>query len=191
MPLPVPRRTRTVAAALLLLAATLVLLVAPPASAHDVLGGSSPAAGSTVTVAPVEVRLTFAEPPTAPGLGMAVTGPDGTSVATGAPRVEANEVTQALVPLTRSGTYTVAYRVVSADGHPVSGTFTFVLALASSSAGTPAPSATPTPDGSSVLADPSAADVSGTDLTPWVIGIVLALLAGTVLAVVAVRRRRP
>ncbi len=175
----------------LVLTAALVVLVAPAASAHDVLGGSSPAAGSTVTVAPVEVRLTFAEPPTAQGLGVAVTGPDGASVATGAPRLVVNEVTQALVPLTRSGTYTVAYRVVSADGHPVAGTYTFVLALASSSAATPVPSATPTPGGSSALADPSVTNVSGTDLTPWILGVVLALVAGTVLGVVAARRRRP
>ena len=180
---PAPSRLVT-----LVLTAVLVVLVAPAAAAHDALGGSSPAAGSTVTVAPVEVRLTFAEPLTAQGLGVAVTGPDGTSVATGTPSVRANEVTQALVPLTRSGTYTVAYRVVSADGHPVSGSYPFVLALPSSaSPGTSTPSATPSQTGSPV-AEPTGDDVRGTDLTPWVVG--LGLVVAAVLGVLTARRRR-
>ena len=187
-----PRRARSRPASLLVL---LVALAVPwigtsPASAHDALGGATPAAGSTLTVAPAEVRLTFAEPPTPDGLALAVTGPDGSSVATGAPSVQANQVVRALAPLTRSGTYTVAYRVVSADGHPVTGSYTFVLALAASPSATSgsAPAANPTP--TSAEATP-AADVTGPDRTPWVVGLVAVLAAGTVLGVVAARRRRP
>ena len=42
-------------------------------------------------------------------------------------------------PLGPSGTYTVNYRVTSADGHPVSGSWTFRLTV--SATGTPGPSA--------------------------------------------------
>jgi methionine-rich copper-binding protein CopC len=190
------RRTRSAAASLLLATAVGWLVVAP-ASAHDALGGTTPAAGSTVTVAPVEVTLTFAEPPTGQGLGVAVTGPDGSSVATGAPTVQVNEVTQRLVPLTRSGTYTVAYRVVSADGHPVSGTFRFVLALPTGSSagptatGDPTPGASATPNPSSVAAEVAPTDGSADGVSPWAVAGVVVLAAAVVLGVVAVRRRRP
>lgn len=183
-------RATTVAA---LLAAVVPWVVVPTASAHDALTGTTPAAGSTLSVAPTAVSLTFAESPMAQGLGVAVTGPDGSRVTSGTPVVRVNEVSQRLLPLTRSGTYTVAYRVVSADGHPVSGTFTFDLALTSVSSPAPttgpaAPSSTtPAPTASSVLAESAAAD--GTGAFPWVVG--LALVVVGVLAAVLARRRRP
>mgnify|MGYP001806701981 CR=1 FL=1 len=42
-----------------------------------------------------------------------------------------------------NGLYTVGYRVVSADGHPVSGSYTFTIADGPSATPTPAPAATP------------------------------------------------
>lgn len=187
------RHTRATTVAALLLAAVVPWVVVPAASAHDALTGTTPAAGSTLTVAPTAVSLTFAESPMAQGLGVAVTGPDGSSVTSGTPVVRVNEVSQQLLPLTRSGTYTVAYRVVAADGHPVSGTVTFDLALTAVSSpapttGTPAASSTtPAPTASSVVAEPAAAD--GTGAFPWVVA--LALVVVGVLAAVLARRRRP
>jgi len=171
---------------LLALAAALAVsvLAAPAASAHDAFVGSTPAAGSTVTTPPTAVRVSFEEPPLATGLGVAVTGPDGTSVVSGKPTLAGSVVVQALVPLTAGGVYTVAWRIVADDGHPVTSTFTFTLALPSESASasvTEAPSPGPT----------NVDDVHGTDLTPWVIGGAVVVVAGVVGFLVVRRRRTP
>jgi methionine-rich copper-binding protein CopC len=160
-------------------------LAAPAASAHDAFVGSTPAAGSTVATAPTEVRVSFEEPPLASGLGVAVTGPDGTSVASGQPTLVGSVVVRPLVPLTAAGAYTVAWRIVADDGHPVTGTFSFTLALPSSSTSnstSSAVAASPGPTGT--------ADVVSTDLTPWVVGGVVGLvLVVGVVGLLAVRRR--
>lgn len=181
------RRTRAVLAPpLLALAAAWSVLA--PASAHDALGGTVPVAGSTVTVAPTEVTLTFAESPMTQGLGLAVTGPDGSSVTTGTPTVRVNVVSQRLVALTRSGTYTVAYRVVSSDGHPVAGTYSFVLALPTGATATTA--AVPSPSAPSTAPAPveQEGDGTGSGIGPWVVGSLLVVAAA--LGVVLTRRRR-
>jgi methionine-rich copper-binding protein CopC len=180
-----------------MLAAAGALLVSPlvlagPASAHDSIVGSQPADGATVTTPPTQVRITFEEPPTAPGLAVAVMAPGGTSVVAGPPTIEGNVVVQELTALSVGGAYSVSYRVVSADGHPVTGTFRFTYDAGSSS-----PSASPTASASSgslsatfvATASPSS-DTSGTDLTPWVVAGSVALLGVVVLGGVAFSRRR-
>src|SRR5690606_3408340 len=57
-----------------------------------------------------------------------VTGPDGASWADGPAVGSGSTVTQALRPMT-SGAYSVPWRSVAADGHPVSGTFGFTVDL--------------------------------------------------------------
>jgi len=102
------------------------------AHAHAELIGSSPAPGSTDR--PVdEVRLSFGEP-LAEGLSqVAVTGPEG-SVTDGDPAIVGNDVVVPLRPLTEVGTYTVAYRVVAADGHAEVGGLDVVVTPASAAA---------------------------------------------------------
>ncbi|MBT1635294.1 copper resistance CopC family protein [Clavibacter michiganensis] len=113
-----------------------------PASAHDYLVSSSPAAGSTIDAAPSEVTLTFndvildlgAPGGDAGGSSAAaggssivqVTGPDGqgTHFETGC-AVNAGRAVTVPVALGGSGEYTVTWRVVSADGHPVSDSIAF------------------------------------------------------------------
>jgi methionine-rich copper-binding protein CopC len=115
-----------------------------PASAHDYLVSSSPAAGSTVDQAPSEVTLTFNDVILdlgAPGGGDAsgtspasggssivqVTGPDGgqgTHFETGC-ATNSGRTVSVPVALGGSGQYTVTWRVVSADGHPVSDSIAF------------------------------------------------------------------
>jgi hypothetical protein len=55
-----------------------------------------------------------------------VTGPDGSRATSGKPRVDAATVRQPLAT-GPAGDYTVAYRVVSEDGHPVTGELTFTV----------------------------------------------------------------
>jgi hypothetical protein len=103
---------------------------AVPASAHANLVRSSPADRSSLAAAPKAVKLSFDENIRAPSV-ILVTDSGGTSVVTGKTSVVDNTVSTA-VNTGGSGDYTVAYRVVSADGHPVSGRLTFTVG-----AGTP------------------------------------------------------
>ena len=70
---------------------------------------------------------------------MTVVGPDGNLWSTGEPRVEGAVISIDVMPLGPAGTYTVNYRVTSADGHVVSGSWPFHLTTAGT--GHPGPSA--------------------------------------------------
>jgi methionine-rich copper-binding protein CopC len=133
--------------------------LAAPASAHDSLTGSTPADGSTVTTAPERVRLTFTDEVKQLGLTVLVKDPSGASVADGKPSIDGTAVLQPLVPLTAPGVYTVAYRVVSSDGHPINGRFTFTLDV-------PAESPSPTPTESASSSASASATTSGTASAP-------------------------
>jgi len=137
--------------------AALVAMPIPPASAHATLTGSDPKDGATVQRLPDQVELEFSEEIGSPAF-VEVKADDGTNVGSGDPEVLGATVTQPLASDGPAGTYTVAYRVVSADGHPISGELTFDVTTASSSAGsTPAgstgDSAAPEPVSSSANDD--------------------------------------
>ena len=114
----------------LLTGIALVLLGAAPASAHSGLNATIPADGAEVDASPAEVVLEFDEPVSTRLSRVQVTGPAGDTWQTGAPEVSGSTVRQPLASLGPAGTYQVAYRVVSADGHPVSGTSSFTLTAA-------------------------------------------------------------
>ncbi|WP_228387858.1 MULTISPECIES: copper resistance CopC family protein [unclassified Nocardioides] len=130
---PAPRRRlATLAALLLALIPGTLLAAAAPASAHAALVSSDPADGSRVASLPDEVTLEFNEEISDPAY-VVVTAPDGVRVNSGDATVRGPRVTQALdaqglaLP---AGSYTLAYRVVSADGHPISGEQTFEVETA-------------------------------------------------------------
>ncbi|MBT3155268.1 copper resistance protein CopC/CopD [Streptomyces sp. CHD11] len=115
----------------MLLGTVLVLLVlgsAAPASAHAALRASDPEAGSVVATAPRHITLTFTESVGLLDDSFRVYSPDNRRIhleepqhADGASDTARTELPGDLA----DGTYTVAWRVVSADSHPVSGAFTF------------------------------------------------------------------
>lgn len=157
-----PTRTRSTSSTLRtrgpvlgLLTALLTLLglgiVAVPASAHDTLLSSTPAADSTSQTAPERVVLTFSGPIAELGNEVVVTDPDGVDVHDGDPQASGADLTVALVNDLPSGTYTVTWRAVSSDGHPISGDFTFDLDLPDSPAD--AGPAEPQPDSNDPDAD--------------------------------------
>jgi methionine-rich copper-binding protein CopC len=117
---------RTVA--LLTLTGAALLATATEASAHSVLVSSNPPEGATLATPPATVSLTFNENVRAPAY-VVVSGPGGARVDDGAPGILNATVTERLRP-GRAGTYTIAYRVMSADGHPVEGELTYGLARA-------------------------------------------------------------
>jgi methionine-rich copper-binding protein CopC len=119
-------RSRPAAAAVLaVVLGWLTLLPAAPAWAHAALIGSDPEAGATLAALPGAATLEFSEEMADPAY-VVVTAADGTSVTDGDPVVDGREVTQALVD-GPAGTYTLAFRVVSGDGHPVTGELTFTV----------------------------------------------------------------
>ncbi|MCT2589333.1 copper resistance protein CopC [Streptomyces sp. N2-109] len=108
-----------------------LLGTASPAAAHAALTGSSPAAGSVVGSAPGEVTLTFSENIATSDDSIRVLAPDGKRVDTGGLKdlSEGGAVkhgTQLRSDLA-DGTYTVAWKAVSADSHPIGGAFTFSI----------------------------------------------------------------
>ncbi|MBQ1098609.1 copper resistance protein CopC [Streptomyces sp. b94] len=115
----------------MLLGTLLVLLVlggAGPASAHAALRSTDPEDGSVLQRAPRHVTLTFTESVGLRDDSFRVLDPGGHRVRTGEAGHADGRSDTARVALTGrlgEGTYTVAWRVVSADSHPVSGAFTF------------------------------------------------------------------
>ncbi|MBF9130916.1 copper resistance protein CopC [Plantactinospora sp. S1510] len=114
------------------------MLDARPASAHAQLLGSDPRADSTVSTQLDEITLTFNELVRGNFSTVVVTGPDGDRHGTGQPRAIDKRVHLPVQPV-RSGGYRVAYRVVSADGHPFEGQFRFTVTLPPGEEPAPAP----------------------------------------------------
>lgn len=115
------------------------VISAAPASAHAALVRITPAANGQLSSAPANVVLDFNEPISTKFATVVVTSAAGVSVAQGKPTVLGSKVTQALSPSLASGGHRVAYRVTSADGHPVSGQSTFTLTLAPGNSPTTTP----------------------------------------------------
>ncbi|MFI8218646.1 copper resistance protein CopC [Streptomyces sp. NPDC085932] len=114
----------------MLLGTVLVLLLggAAPAPAHSALRGTDPEDGSVVPRAPRHLTLTFTESVGLLDDSFRVFGPDRRRVPTGEVTHADGRSDTARIRLTgklAQGTYAVAWRVVSADSHPVSGAFTF------------------------------------------------------------------
>jgi methionine-rich copper-binding protein CopC len=118
-----------------------------PASAHNTLTSTNPADQAMVRSAPRAVVLTFDEPAIAKGSQVVVAGPSG-QVQQGQPRLVDNTITEDVQPGAPAGAYTVAWRFTSANGHPVSGAFSFSARAAATQppiTPQPSPAATPTP----------------------------------------------
>ncbi|MET0953299.1 MAG: copper resistance CopC family protein [Aeromicrobium sp.] len=106
-----------------LLALVALVLGMAPAGAHAALVGSDPEDGATLATAPRAVTLTFSENV---GNGQLVaTAPDGSTVDVSGARASDRTLTATLDDVDQRGTFTLAYRVLSADGHPVSGTIRY------------------------------------------------------------------
>jgi len=113
--------------ALLATVMALLALGALPAavSAHATLLGTVPARGAQLEQAPPRVELRFDEAVEAAFGSLKVFDGDGNPVHTGAATSRGTRVAVKLPPGLGDGTYTATYRVISADGHPVSGGFVF------------------------------------------------------------------
>lgn len=129
---------RAPAVATLLMTAWLGMAV--PAAAHTALIATDPAADASLPAGPARVSATFNEELQSEFAAMTVIGPDRNIWSAGNAQVRGAVVGVGLRPLGPSGVYTVNYRVTSADGHVVSGSWSFTVTMPS--AGTPGPAAT-------------------------------------------------
>jgi len=115
----------------LLIAFSGSLAFSSPALAHDEIQSSSPADGSSVNAGVIPIELTFAEPvmesPDGTGTEISVIGPDGNEYADSCIDAIDGGVISDSVDLDKAGEYTVNWRTVSSDGHPVEGAFSFVV----------------------------------------------------------------
>lgn len=114
-------------------------LTAPAAWAHAARVATDPAADAALTTGPHRVSATFNEQLQTTFAAMTVVGPDGNVWSTGEPTVQGAVVSVAVRPLGPAGTYTANYRVTSADGHVVAGSWSFRLTVPGT--GTPGPAA--------------------------------------------------
>ncbi|WP_292900326.1 copper resistance protein CopC [Microbacterium sp.] len=194
-----PRRRSlpaVLAAAVIALGA--LVIPAAPAFAHDELVSSDPSADAVLDALPSQITLTFsADILDAEGATVIqVTDAAGTALTDGAPTVAGTAVTQALAG-PASGAVTVVWRVVSSDGHPIDGTFSFSVPAAPTPTATPTPTPTPTAVPSpeptmTVTATPAPAEnTSEASLLPWILlAIALVLVVGALVWLAVARGRR-
>lgn len=104
-----------------------LFLGALPAYAHASLVSTNPEDGAIVQRLPSEVSATFSENVGKPAY-LVVTAPNGDDATAGKPTVLDQKVSVPLKDLGIRGEYSLSYRVVSTDGHPMKGTLTFTVA---------------------------------------------------------------
>ncbi len=176
-------------------------VIATPAHAHTDLVSTAPADGDVLDAAPAAVTLTFNEELLEAAVRVSITDENGAVVAKDIATSTGSDVTVPWPEDLEAGTYTVSYRVVSGDGHPVSGDITFTF-------GAPAtveesePSATVTPIAESaepvvtetdapaepvVIESPAASESSDSPATAVIVGLVI---AGALIAALVVWNRR-
>ena len=177
------------------------LLVASPASAHDELVASDPVADASLAALPAQLTLTFSNSiDTTDGASeVQVTDAAGTTLTSGAPAAQDNVLTQPLQGAA-SGVVTVLWKVVSSDGHPISGEFAFTVTAPTAPTATPTesatPESTPTPEETAAATPtvtPAPEDTAATsDALPWIIAaiVVLGVAAGVIYLLVSRARRR-
>lgn len=205
----VPTRSLAVAG----LALVALLGVAAPAQAHNEIVSTTPAAGSVVTEQPETISVTTSDALLEGGQNLIqVKGPDGLYFGDGCTTIDGTSAAAA-VQLGAAGEYTVAYKIVSADGHPVSDSYTFTWKPAEDQelakghrlppvCGQDAPeeSTAPEPTDASTTQEPVASTPAPKTEKPptsfadfgWVAGVLgMAIIAGSIVVLLVKRRPAP
>lgn len=164
-----------------IVAALVTLWTAPNAWAHTELVASDPEDGAQVIVALSSVTLTFNEPVDPDEATISVIGPGNAEWEAGAITAAGHRLIMPVTPTGPTGRYTIAYRIVSADGDPVAGSVNFSLAAVDDAKPPTVSSAVP-----AERAQPEDAGDGGLPVWVWVVmGLVV---AGVIAVGVAVKR---
>ncbi len=198
-----PRIRRVLAVSSLALLA-IVGLSAAPASAHSKLVSTSPADGAVLDAPPASVAFIFDETLLEGTETISINDEQGNVIVTAPATVDGDTISLTWPAQASEGTFQAAYRVVSGDGHPVTGAITITIsgtgtgtgASSSEPASEPAPAsapatpvATPTPTSAPtepVTTSEPASGVAGS----LVVIVALGVLVLVVVAGVALWRRR-
>ncbi|TYB60984.1 copper resistance protein CopC [Nonomuraea sp. PA05] len=184
----------------------LVFGSATPALAHDTLKSSSPAKNAEVKSLD-EVKLEFSAKVRMPFV--IVRGEADAQHQSGKPEVDGAVVTQAVKGPLPDGKYTIAYRVVSSDGHPIEGEIPFRVkgaetpspspsaveesaASASPAASSAAPATSaPAPAAATGAATEQAAAEQGATFPVWLIIVIGALVGIGIGFLLSGRKKQP
>ena len=194
-----------------LLAVLAMMMAVSPARAHAELESSDPEDGAVLASAPAELSFIFGEQILEEGNAITLTAvqPDGQGSGTrldlAAVTVDGDTVSVPWPDASPAGDFRAAYRVVSADGHPINGTITFTVQSSEGGTAASTPSGSVTPEDPSASASAPSASVSTPSASPapaesedaadagvlfWVIGIGLAVLIGAGAGAWVMRRTR-
>lgn len=195
----------------------LVALAPSQAFAHSSLISSDPAEGAQLAAAPDAVTLVFSEPLLPDFVRVLAVDASGASEELPLQSIDGATAIAAWPAAAPPGTWSVEYRVVSQDGHPINGRVTFTYASSASptpsptqtsASATPTPTPTPspsatstptptqeptaTPTASAAEPDPEAVAASADTNTGWLIaGIAVGVLAIIAVVGLIIRRRNP
>ncbi|BBH67363.1 hypothetical protein ACTI_40480 [Actinoplanes sp. OR16] len=182
---------------LALVAMVAVLLPGAPAWAHNALTEASPAKNAELTKAPEGVKLKFLQKLDPDYTVIAVTDAEKQKVSTSEPKIDGGTGSVTFDEPLANGAYTVAYQVVSTDGHTVKGSYEFTVDDPSAVVPSEAPSVEPVVP--SEAAPSTASDAYSSELTltqdeddsslGWIAGVAVLVFAGLA-GFVIVRRRK-
>ncbi|WP_162459976.1 copper resistance CopC family protein [Kocuria sediminis] len=189
------------AAATLSAVGALTALGLAPAAAHDEVLSTSPEQNAVLETAPEQIKLSYSGEIMDIGHQVLVTGPEGQSVTEGPLERNGSQVIQPLAETgSEEGTYQVVWRVVSSDGHPIEGTYSYEVSGGTDTPN-PAPSLSSTPseapagegadssDGSAQAQEVADQENSG-GLSGWAVGATVVVLALVVIGFLGLMSRR-
>lgn len=155
--------------ALALLPVLLVIGTAAPALAHDHLVSSDPEDGAQLEASPEAITLTFSADVMDVSPVVRIVDAQEQTVLEETPTIEGTAATLTLEEPLPAGDYTVQWRVVSSDGHPIEGTFA-ISVEGGTVAEDPSASATPGEEasaaGTTAEAPPSSESAAPADSAP-------------------------
>jgi len=181
--------------AIVALTVGVVLLSAAPAQAHSYLIASTPVDGETLTRMPEAFSVTSNEElldlvGDGTGFGMQIVDAAGRYYGDGCLSIGVSSLSTSAA-LGEAGRYELIWQIVSADGHPVSGTIAFDWEPDADFVPSEAAETPPVCTKDGALADPIEIVEPAADETPlWIGGAALAVLLAVGITVLATRRRR-
>ncbi len=170
---------------------------AAPASAHTSLLSSTPAADSVVTEQPGTFSVTTTDDllvlgDEVTGMALQVSGPSGSEeplyYGDGCVTV-AGATMSADIQLGEPGTYTVTWKVIAADSHPLDGQYTFTWQPAPGQELAEGSTTAPVCGGAEAAGTAGSGDATWTRDALWIGGAAFAALLAAVVTIVVVARR--